>query len=70
MKTGKELQLTRIAMDVRQDALAERMGVQASTLSRWENARTVRDDQARAYLKGLATFGTIPTVDVKPQEAA
>lgn len=64
MKTGKELQITRIAMDVSQQDLAVAMGVAQSKLSRWENARQVKPEQAAAYLKGLATFGTIPTIDI------
>jgi transcriptional regulator with XRE-family HTH domain len=69
MTTGKELTLKRIAMDVSAGALAERAGVDKSTLSRWENARRVKDAAAARYLDALATFGTIPTVDVTVPDA-
>lgn len=68
MTTGKSLQLRRIAMDVPQGALAERIGVPVSNVSRWENARIVKPKAADRYLAGLATFGTIPTIDVSTPE--
>jgi len=64
MTTGKHLKLKRIAMDVPQGALAERIGVPVPSVSRWEGARLVTDKAAARYLAALATFGTIPTVDV------
>lgn len=64
MTTGKELQLKRIAMDVQAGALAERVGVTNSTISRWENSRRVATKAETRYLTGLATFGTIPTIDI------
>lgn len=59
---GKELELRRRAMDVTAGALAERIDVPASTISRWESSRRVTDKAAKRYLEGLATFGTIPTI--------
>ncbi|MES2210946.1 MAG: helix-turn-helix transcriptional regulator [Chloroflexota bacterium] len=71
MNTGKDLTLKRIAMDVPAGALAERIGVSGSTLSRWENSRRVTTKAADRYLAALATFGTIPTVDVSvPEQVA
>ena len=71
MTSGKELTLRRIAMDVTAGQLAERAGVDKSTLSRWENARRVKDAAEKRYLDALATFGTIPTVDVSiPEQVA
>lgn len=53
-------------MDVTQGELAERMGVSAPKLSRWENSRKrLPPAKVEQYLAGLATFGTIPTVDVR-----
>lgn len=62
MQTGKDLKLRRVAMDVPANALADRLGVAASQISRWENSRVVTDEASTKYLEGLATFGTIPTV--------
>lgn len=70
MNSGKELTLKRIAMDVTASALAERIGVDKSTLSRWENARRVPPKATDRYLAGLATFGTIPTIDVSAPDAS
>lgn len=66
MKTGKELQLARIALDVRPGELAERMGVPPSSISRWEGSRRVTDKAAKRYLEALTTFGTIPTAQDEP----
>jgi DNA-binding transcriptional regulator YiaG len=57
-------------MDVRVGVLAERIGVQASTVARWENARRITPKAEARYLAGLATFGTIPTVSIETPEAA
>ena len=46
------------------------MGVQPGTISRWENARRLRDEKAARYREALATFGTIPTVSVTQPDAA
>jgi transcriptional regulator with XRE-family HTH domain len=73
MTTGKQLQLRRIALDVTASDLAAVIGVPPSSVSRWENARRVTDKAAARYLEALATFGTIPTVDVTmtgPEAAA
>lgn len=64
MTTGKNLKLKRIAMDVSQTALAEQIGVPTSSVNRWESSRVVKDKAAERYLAGLATFGTIPTIEV------
>lgn len=68
MTTGKELQLKRIALDVTATALAARIGVPPSAVSRWETSRRVTEKAANRYLEGLATFGTIPTVEVSLPE--
>lgn len=71
MTTGKELELKRRALDVSQGALADAIGVPQSSVSRWERARVVTDKAAARYLRGLATFGTIPTVAIEaPREVA
>jgi DNA-binding transcriptional regulator YiaG len=69
MQTGRDLKLRRVAMDVSQSALAEKIGVPVSSVSRWEGARYVTTKAAERYLAALATFGTIPTVDVDRPEA-
>lgn len=69
MTTGKDLKLRRIALDVQTGELAERIGVPPSTISRWESGRRVTDKAAVRYLTGLATFGTIPIIDVSEPEA-
>ena len=63
--TGKELQLRRVAMDVKLTDLAARIGVPHSSVSRWEHARNVTDRAAGRYLAALATFATNAT----PEEA-
>lgn len=55
-------------MDVNSGELAARLGVPASQISRWENARRVTDKAAIRYLEALATFGTIPTIAVSAPE--
>lgn len=64
MTKGKHLKLLRVAMDVSQSALADRIGVPVSSVSRWEGARNVTEKAADRYRVALATFGTIPTIDV------
>lgn len=63
--SGKQLQLTRIAMDLSATQVACAAGVPVSTISRWENSRRPVTSAAQAkYIAALATFGTIPTVTV------
>lgn len=65
MTTGPDLQLRRVAMGVTQIALAERMGVSPNWITRRESKARVKAEDAQKYLAGLATFGTVPTVEVK-----
>lgn len=57
-------------MDVPVSALADAVEVTSASISRWENSRRVTDKAAARYLRGLATFGTIPTVLVEGPETA
>lgn len=68
MTSGKELELLRVAMDLTQTALAERVGVSLTTIGRWEGQRRVDQRAVDRYLTGLATFGTIPTIEVSVAE--
>lgn len=52
-------------MHVTASALAERIAVSVSWVSRRESLAVVKDKDADKYLGGLATFGTVPTVTVK-----
>lgn len=70
MASGKDLRLRRIAMDVTASALADRIGVSSAAVSRWENSLRVTAAAEERYLRALATFGTIPTVDVTVRGAA
>lgn len=73
MSTGTDLRLKRTAMNVQLGDLAARIGVPASSVSRWETSVRVPSKAEARYLEGLATFGTIPTVVVttgQPTEAA
>lgn len=65
MQTGPDLQLRRVAMGVTQAALAERIGVNPNWITRREARARVKAEDAERYLAGLATFGTVPTVEVK-----
>lgn len=67
---GKDLRLRRIAMDVSVTSLAEAIGCQPSQINRWENHRRVTAKAVERYLTGLATFGTIPTVEVRHEAVA
>lgn len=51
-------------MNVSLGDLAARIGVPASSVSRWETALRVPEKAEARYLTSLATFGTIPTVTV------
>lgn len=63
--TGKELRLTRMAMDVDAQELAAKMGYASrSSISHIETRGKVREATAKRYLDALATFGTVPTVTV------
>lgn len=64
MTTGTDLRLRRTAMNVNLGELASRVGVPASSVSRWETALRVPTKAEKRYLEALATFGTIPTVTV------
>lgn len=64
MSTGTDLRLKRTAMNVSLSDLADAIGAQKSAVSRWETAIRVPAKAEVRYLKGLATFGTIPTVVV------
>lgn len=65
MQTGPDLQLRRVAMGITQAALAEAMGVSPNWITRRESKARVKAEDAAKYLTGLATFGTVPTVEVK-----
>lgn len=67
--TGLSLKLRRVSADVKSSALAERMGVSSSTVSRLEGSRTVPEPKAVAYLDALATFPAVVSLS-EPQEAA
>jgi transcriptional regulator with XRE-family HTH domain len=64
MSTGTDLRLKRTAMNVTVSDLADRIGVPASSVSRWETSLRVPVKAEARYLTALATFGTIPTVTV------
>lgn len=51
-------------MNVSLGELAARLGVPASSVSRWETSLRVPSKAEVRYLEALATFGTIPTVTV------
>lgn len=77
--TGPELQLKRIAMGVTQAELAAKIvdprtgePTNASWVTRREGKARVRPVDEAAYLTGLATFGTVPTVriEVAPEPEA
>jgi DNA-binding transcriptional regulator YiaG len=55
-------------MNVSLGDLAARIGVPASSVSRWETAARVPRKAEPRYLEALATFGTIPTVTVTTDE--
>ncbi len=57
-------------MNVTLGDLASRIGVPASSVSRWETAIRVPAKAEGRYLEALATFGTIPTVTVTTGVAA
>lgn len=67
--TGMALKLERTARNVKQSALAARMGVSADKVSRLENRYAVDPDMARQYRKALATFPSLAS-PAEPQEAA
>lgn len=60
-------------MGVTQSALAEKvndpkthkLGVPSNWITRREGKARVRPEDEAAYLAGLATFGTVPTVTVE-----
>lgn len=70
MSTGTDLRLKRTAMNVALGDLAARLGVPASSVSRWETALRVPAKAEVRYLEALATFGTIPTVTVTTGDGA
>lgn len=59
--TGLELKLRRVALRIKVQDLAERMGVSASRISAIENQAVVTDETIRRYLDALTTSATIPT---------
>lgn len=65
MVSGPELQLRRVAMGLTQTALQERIGARPGWVYRQETKARVKPADAERYLAGLATFGTVPTVEVK-----
>ena len=65
MTTGPDLQLRRVAMGITQAALAERIGVNPNWITRRESKARVKAEDAEKYLTGLATFGTVPVVEVR-----
>ena len=65
MTTGPDLRLRRTAMHITASALAERLNVSLSWVSRRESLAVVKEADAKRYLSGLATFGTVPTVEVR-----
>lgn len=65
MTTGPDLRLRRTAMAVTATALAARIGVSVSWVSRRESLANVNEKDAAKYLTGLATFGPVPTVEVR-----
>ena len=68
--SGNELKLTRLAMAVQAQELAERMGKSRSSLSHIESRGRVQQKTADAYLAALATFGTVPTVTIVTEKVA
>ena len=58
--SGKQLQLERVARDVRVGELARAMGYRhPSSISQIEAQRLVTTDTARRYRTALATFATV-----------
>ena len=55
--------LVRKGTGVRQ--VAERIGVSPNWVTRRESKARVKPEDAARYLAGLATFGTVPVVEVK-----
>lgn len=67
--TGKELELRRVAADVRVSDLAAAMGIQPSGVSSLENRRRITEKAARRYVAALATFATPQTAQDEPGAA-
>lgn len=65
MTPGPDLRLRRTAMGITQTALAKRLNVSLSWVSRRESLANVNEKDAARYLGGLATFGTVPIVKVE-----
>lgn len=63
--TGTDIQLRRIAMGLTQSQVAERMNVTTEWVGYRERAARVKAKDAERLLAALATFGTVPTVEVK-----
>jgi transcriptional regulator with XRE-family HTH domain len=70
MTTGPDLRLRRTAMHVTASALAARINVSLSWVSRRESLAVVKEAEAQRYLAGLATFGAVPTVTVEAGKVA
>jgi DNA-binding transcriptional regulator YiaG len=55
---GLDLKLARVKAGVKANALADQLGVDKSTVSRWEAAIFISQDQIDRYLAALATCST------------
>lgn len=64
---GHDLKVERVKVNVKASALATALGVDKSTVSRWESTIFLTQDQIDRYLAALATCSTIRT---SPREAA